>query len=106
MKIIALLLMVFACLGLDAGIEKYFRSAENKTGVHAMEGVDFIYVINLDQRPEKYQRTMNALKPFEIYPYRFSAVNGWKLSFEALDELGIIYQPGMPEGPLCSRVSS
>jgi GR25 family glycosyltransferase involved in LPS biosynthesis len=65
-----------------------------------MAGIDFIYMINLDERPEKYVRTMQAFEPYEIYPYRFSAVNGWKLSFEAMDELGIIYQPSMTEGPL------
>ncbi|MDE3046198.1 MAG: glycosyltransferase family 25 protein [Verrucomicrobiota bacterium] len=67
-----------------------------------MPGIDFIYMINLGERPEKYQRTMNALKPYGIYPYRFSAVNGWKLSFKAIDELGVRYQPGTPPGPIAS----
>lgn len=84
------------------GIENYFRPAENKSGDHAMPGIDFIYMINLDQRPEKYERTMNALRPYGISPYRFSAVNGWKLSFEALDNLGVMYQAGAPEGPIAS----
>jgi GR25 family glycosyltransferase involved in LPS biosynthesis len=100
MKIIALLLMTSIMLRLDAGIEKHFRAAENKSGAHGMPGIDFIYVINLDQRPKKFERTLNALAPYGINPYRFSAVNGWKLSFEALDEIGVIYESWMPEGPL------
>lgn len=85
-----------------APIEHYFRSAENKCRDHKMAGIDFIYVINLDERPEKYEKTVSALKPYEIFPYRFSAVNGWKLSFEALDDLGVNYIPGTPHGPIAS----
>src|ERR1700722_4546833 len=84
------------------GIEKYLKKADNKKGRHSMANIDFIYVINLDPRPERYERTMEALKPYGIVPYRFSAVNGWKLSNEAIDELGIVYKPSMPEGPICS----
>ncbi len=67
-----------------------------------MENIDYIYMINLDERPEKFERTMNALRPYEINPYRFSAVNGWGLSFSAIDELGVGYQPGTPHGPIAS----
>lgn len=74
----------------------------DKTGIHSMPNIDFIYVINLDQRPEKYAMSMQALESYQIYPYRFSAVNGWELSFEALDELGVFYQSGTPTGPLTS----
>ena len=45
---------------------------------------------------------MDALRPYNIYPYRFSAVNGWKLPFAALDELGIVFEPGMEPGPIAS----
>jgi GR25 family glycosyltransferase involved in LPS biosynthesis len=84
------------------GIEKYFKTALNKADGHLMPGIDFIYMINLDQRPEKYESTINELQPYGIVPYRFSAVNGWELSFEALEELGVFYEPGTPEGPICS----
>lgn len=98
-------LILFSLLMLpchSSSIEKHFRRAENKSGFHGMENIDFIYMINLDQRPEKYERTMNALKPYGIFPYRFSAVNGWNLSFEAIDELGVMVEPGMSHGPICS----
>ena len=38
---------------------------------------------------------MDALSPYGINPYRFSAVNGWELTFDAIDDLGIKYRPGM-----------
>lgn len=85
-----------------ASIEKYFKKATNKGDHHSMPNIDFIYMINLDPRPERYERTMRTLQPYGITPYRFSAVNGWKLPNEAIDELGIIYAPWMPHGPICS----
>jgi len=90
-------------LGMLAGsLTDHFRKAENKSEGCAMPGIDFIYLINLDERPEKYAKTMEALVPYEIEPYRFAAVNGWNLSFEAIDELGAFYKPGDPEGPISS----
>lgn len=86
----------------EAGIEKYFKKIENKSSIHSMQNIDFVYLINLDKRPDRYERTINVLKPYGIYPCRFSAVNGWELSAQALGELGVIYEPGMPHGPICS----
>lgn len=89
------ILALLVSLNLHAGLEKYFHKIENKSDNHKMANIDFIYLINLDQRPEKYQRTIEQLNPYGIYPYRFSAVNGWELSFEAIDDIGVKYQPGM-----------
>lgn len=83
-------------------IEKYFKKIENKTSGHSFGNIDFIYMINLDHRKQKYEHTIKELASYGITPYRFSAVNGWNLSFQAIDDLGIIYQPGMPEGPIAS----
>lgn len=60
-----------------------------------MAGVDFIYMINLDDRPEKYALARRYLEVYGIRPYRFSAVNGWMLSKEALQEVGLKFRPGM-----------
>lgn len=82
--------------GLHAGdIEQYLKPAPNKSAVHSMKNVDFIYTINLDERPEKFAHCLGELKPYGITPYRFSAVNGWTLTLDDLNELGVKYQPGM-----------
>jgi len=86
----------------SSDLEAYLKPAGNKDGNHSMRNIDFIYTINLDKRPEKYANTMKVLEPYGIYPYRFSAVNGWELSFQALDDLGVKYQPGTPHGGICS----
>lgn len=70
-------------------LTKYFKKAENKPSSQDMPEIDCIYMINLDERPEKFERTAGELALFGIYPYRFSAVNGWKLSVEDLNAVGV-----------------
>ena len=60
-----------------------------------MRNIDFIYVINLDQRPEKFARCLAQLNCYGIDPYRFSAVNGWELSLDAINDVGVSLQPWM-----------
>lgn len=93
-RIFFLLLMVLSG-SLFGGIEKHFKGVPNKSSQNKMEGIDFIYMINLDQRPEKFAQSAAELEPYGIYPYRFSAVNGWELSATALNELGITYRAWM-----------
>lgn len=52
-------------------------------------------MINLDRRPEKFELASSFLKKYDIEPYRFSAVNGWELSPEILNEVGLRFIPGM-----------
>lgn len=70
-------------------LEMYFRKAHDKSPAHKIDGIDFIYMINLDERPEKFARTSLELGSFGISPYRFSAVNGWKLPTEVLNQVGV-----------------
>ncbi len=81
-----------------ADLEDHLKKACNKSPVHSMNGIDFIYLINLDQRPEKFRASLDQLAPFQIYPYRFSAVNGWELSLEALNDVALKYSIEMEGG--------
>jgi GR25 family glycosyltransferase involved in LPS biosynthesis len=60
-----------------------------------MKGIDFIYIINLDERPKKFAKSFHALKKYGIIPYRFSAVNGWTLPLEVIQDIGLKYQAEM-----------
>jgi len=60
-----------------------------------MRNIDFIYTINLDQRPEKFKNCTDQLSPYDIHPFRFSAVNGWELTLEMVNDVGVKYAPGM-----------
>lgn len=81
--------------GLAAGLEEYFKIPSEKPAGGQLRNIDYIYMINLDQRPEKYELSVDELVPFGIIPYRFSAVNGWELSLSDLDQLGVKYEPWM-----------
>ncbi len=85
----------FAAFG---GIEEHFKTAEGKDGFHQMKNIDFIYTINLDQRPEKFASCVQQLEKYGISPYRFSAVNGWELTLEQINQLGVVFEPGMSGG--------
>jgi len=80
---------------LSAGIENYLKKVGEKTDSHNMRNIDFIYTINLDQRPEKFKNCTDQLTPYGINPFRFSAVNGWELSLEAINDVGVKYEPWM-----------
>ena len=66
-------------------ISAFFKKPGGKTDASRMHNVDFIYAINLDQRPEKFAHCVRELESYGIYPYRFSAVNGWELSLEIIN---------------------
>ena len=91
-------LLIIALLPLYADLEDYFKPALNKSGTHQMRNIDFIYMINLDERPEKFASCVQRLTPYKIFPYRFSAVNGWQLPLESLSEIGIRYESWMASG--------
>lgn len=77
------------------GIVAWLKKAIGKSNFHKMRNIDFIYMINLDQRPEKYAQASAELHEYGIYPYRFSAVNGWELSLQAINDVGLKYAAGM-----------
>jgi GR25 family glycosyltransferase involved in LPS biosynthesis len=79
-------------------IESHLKKAEGKSEGHSMPSIDFIYMINLDQRPEKWRASADQLVPFGIHPYRFSAVNGWELTFDVIDAVGVKFAPWMEGG--------
>lgn len=79
-------------------LEDHFKKVVNKSSGYAWENIDFVYMINLDQRPEKFRLSMDQLAPYGIYPYRFPAVNGWELSLEAINEIGVQFSPEMEGG--------
>ncbi len=76
-------------------IEKYFKKIPSDKTCKSIKNVDFIYLINLDKRPEKLAHTLAQLAPYSIVPYRFSAVNGWELPLDVINDVGIKLKPWM-----------
>jgi GR25 family glycosyltransferase involved in LPS biosynthesis len=73
-------------------IEQHLSQVRNKSPEHKIDNIDFIYMINLDERPEKFAQASTELSFYGIYPYRFSAVNGWKLSTDVLNQVGVKFR--------------
>ena len=73
----------------------HVHKIENKQGNHSLKNIDFIYLINLDQRPLKLAASLKQLAPYDIHPYRFSAVNGWELPLQAINDIGVKYNTSM-----------
>lgn len=96
-KFLVLNVMLILLSNLEASLEDYFKKADNKSYSYRnqIKNIDFIYTINLDQRPEKFNHCLDELAPYGIHPYRFSAVNGWELTLKDINQLGIQYQNGM-----------
>lgn len=97
------ILMIFFCsliapMAMMASVIDHLKPAPNKEGVHRIRNVDFIYMINLDKRPEKFARSAGQLNAYGVFPYRFSAVNGWELTYETINDLGVKYEPWMKQG--------
>lgn len=79
-------------------IERYLRKPEKIENKEQVYGIDQIYLINLDQRPERLQEMREQLAPFSIFPSRLSAIHGWRLALSDLQQIGLQYRPGMDNG--------
>lgn len=97
-KLFLLIACVAVICGLEADIADHFKPCPNKSDIHSMRNIDFIYMINLDKRPDRFEDASKRLNPYGIYPYRFSAVNGWELSIDAINDVGLKYQRWMHGG--------
>lgn len=52
-----------------------------------LEGIDCIYVINLKERPEKWNSIKEELSKQHLTPNRVPAINGWNIPLEKRNEL-------------------
>jgi len=89
------LTFLLAMTSLNAAVQDHFKPAPDKGNNHGLTNIDFIYMINLDQRPEKFAASYAQLEPYGIHPYRFSAVNGWELTLAQINDVGVQFRPGL-----------
>lgn len=75
-------------------IEKHFKKPENKNiQTEQIKYIDYIYIINLDNKVERFERLSKQFAYFGLTPYRFSAIYGWDLLGEPLDAIGLKFLP-------------
>jgi len=89
---LALCINVAAHADLTPYLKKFPETPRNKSPI---KNIDSIYLINLDQRPEKLQRCVSQLQSYGISPNRFPAIFGWGLPPEVLHGAGVKFLPGM-----------
>jgi GR25 family glycosyltransferase involved in LPS biosynthesis len=93
--VIFLLLLWNFCFG---GIEDHYQSIFLKGASKGPEGIDFVYMINLDQRPERWQAATQQLAPYGIFPHRFSGIYGWTIPPDVLNDMSLKFDLGMWPG--------
>lgn len=81
-----------------ADLPDHFKPCPNKSDNHQMRNIDFIYMINLDKRPDRFEECSKRLNPYGIFPYRFSAVNGWEMTLDVINDVGLKFEPWMHTG--------
>ena len=62
-----------------------------------IQGIDFIYVINLNRNTNKWKRISDRLLTWNIIPYRFEAIDGWKLTNQEINEIGVRFTENMDD---------
>lgn len=67
--------------------EKYLSPVTSLSNSSGLNGVDQIYVINLDERPEKWERIRVVFDALKLFPTRVPAINGWRLEKKAMLKL-------------------
>jgi len=90
-----LIIALYFVSNAEAKVLDHIKPVGEKMGEHSMRNIDFIYMINLDQRPEKWAKSIEQLAPYGIVPHRFAAVNGWELTLEEINDIGVKFAPGM-----------
>ena len=91
LKVVIALLMGAKCfaanlqshlLEAETNISQYFKQIDFIPCKSDYRAVDCIYVINLDERPEKWDDTQFKLDQYNVQYNRFSGINGWNIPDE------------------------
>lgn len=85
---------------LQADMLDHLKPAQGKGASGGIPGIDYVYMINLDQRPEKFARASSQLLRYGVVPYRFAAVNGWELPLEVVEDVGVKFELWMRQGTM------
>jgi hypothetical protein len=83
------LLMTLCCqMFLHGGIESSLIQCKHKKGNHKIDGVNFIYMINLKKNLNKFREQKEEFNKYNIVPYRFNAQDPNCLTYNACRNVG------------------
>lgn len=101
---------------LFANIFDHLKEIDSNKSCQTIEGIDFVYMINLDHRPDKFEYSLKELVTWGIRPYRFSAIYGQNLPLKVINDVGVKINSSRnqdldlmgtyytPEGPLHEKI--
>lgn len=92
----------------ETPIVKYLKPIEISENPSGLQYVDCIYVINLDERPQKWKRMKTLFNEHGLNVNRVSGINGWLIPHEIKQELAgpyTIHYNGGQLGCLLSHIS-
>lgn len=84
----------------ETAVVKYLKTIQVTELNSGMEGVDCIYVINLDARRDKWERLQPLFEKYHLKVNRVSAINGWELSKKDKKALAGPYRARLKGGQL------
>ncbi len=90
-----LVLFVFLVSFLFSGIEDHYQPIFLKGSSKGPKGIDFVYMINLDQRPERWRDATALLAKYTIFPQRFPGIYGWTIPPKVLNDMAVTFERGM-----------
>ncbi len=82
-------------LVIDPDIKKHLKLIKDKPTQDGLLNIDYIYMINLEQNTDRWKTSLSELQRYGIKPFRFSAINGWELSVDAINDIGVKYESWM-----------
>ena len=85
-------------ISVSAGIADHYRKLDYKWGCIAPDKIDYVYMINLDQRPERWNNSTSQLASYGIFPERFPGIYGWDIPVDVLNDMSLKFKPGMWSG--------
>jgi GR25 family glycosyltransferase involved in LPS biosynthesis len=108
MNLLFSLLFSLLTLPLSAGyfypyetpIVKYLKPIEIVEEHSGLDMIDCMYVINLDRRPEKWQRLRALFNQRGLHPNRVAAVDGWQIPMAVQRQLAGPYPVRVAPGHL------
>lgn len=98
MRRMRILFFLFLSVLCEAGISSHYKKIEDKRGGFGVDEIDFIYLINLDQRTERWTHCLDVLLPYGIFPQRVSGIYGWTLPVSVLNDMSLKFERGMSVG--------
>lgn len=84
-------IFIYSIWGNSSLISNYLREIQLTEFHSGIKSIDCIYVINLDERYDRWERTQGICRDNGLFVNRVSAINGWKLSRRAIRELTAPY---------------